>query len=284
MFPFSQLLALWTYPVINPVWFNIPVPYFGPLPIRWYALAYIAGLIGGLLYARFLVQRPQLWGAVKRPDVLALDDLLVYAALGTIIGGRLGILFFTRDYYIAHPLDIFKVWEGGMSFHGGLIGVVVGIWFFARKYQLSFLSVADICAVVVPIGIFFGRLANFIRPEMWGRPTDVSWAMIFPSVDDLPRHPSQLYEAGLEGLLLLVILALLVARGGLKKPGLAMGLFGVCYGIARIFSEFFRQPDSSEDLANGLTMGMVLSLPLIIIGAGFMIKAMRKTKIIEDTH
>ncbi len=284
MFPFSQLLALWTYPVINPVWFNIPVPYIGPLPIRWYALAYIAGLIGGLLYARFLVQRPQLWGAVRRPDVLALDDLLVYAALGTIIGGRLGILFFTRDYYFAHPLDILKVWEGGMSFHGGLIGVVVGIWFFARKYQLSFLTVADICAVVVPIGIFFGRLANFIRPEMWGRPSGVSWAMIFPTVDDVPRHPSQLYEAGLEGLLLLVILALFVARGGLKKPGLVMGLFSVCYGIARIFSEFFRQPDSSEDLANGLTVGMVLSLPLIIIGAAYMINAMRKAKFLEDTH
>lgn len=163
-----------------------------------------------------------------------------------------------------------------MSFHGGLIGVMIGIWLFARKYQLSFLTVADICAVVVPIGIFFGRLANFIRPEMWGRPSDVPWAMIFPGVDALTRHPSQLYEAALEGLLLLGVLGLVAARGGLKRPGLAMGLFGIGYALTRIFCEFFRQPDSSEELPYGFTMGMVLSLPLIIAGAYFVLKAMRK--------
>lgn len=273
-----MLYSLLNYPKINPVWFSIPVPYFGGLPIRWYALAYIAGLVGGLFYAKFLVSKPQLWGSVTRPDSASLDDLLFYAALGTILGGRLGnVLFYSPEFYLAHPLEILKLWEGGMAFHGGLIGVVIGIWLFARKYQIPMLTVADICAVVVPIGIFFGRIANFIRPEMWGRPTDVAWAMVFPDVDTLPRHPSQLYEAGLEGLLLFVILAIVAAKGGFKRPGLAMGIFGIGYGFARIISEFYREPDPVlEALAHGLTMGMVLSLPLILIGGYFVLRAMRK--------
>eukprot|EP01037_Dinobryon_pediforme_P007545 gene7545-7610_t len=274
-----MLYALLTYPVINPVFFSVPFPWIGPLPIRWYALAYIGGMLGGWLYARWLVQQPRLWGQIQHPDAVSLDDLLVYAALGTIIGGRLGnVLFYSPGFYFAHPLEIFKLWEGGMAFHGGLIGVLIGMWLFARREKVSALSVIDLCAIVVPIGLFFGRLANFIRPELWGRPTDVPWAMIFPGVDGLPRHPSQLYEAGLEGLLLLLILSIMAQRGGLKRPGLIMGSFGILYGFARIISEFFREPDAvTEALAHGLTMGMVLSVPLIVIGGFFVLRALRKS-------
>ena len=274
-----MLEALLNYPVIDPVFFSIPVPMVGSLPIRWYALAYIGGMVGGLFYARALVQHQGLWGRVSHPNVASLEDLLVYVALGTIIGGRLGnVLFYSPGYYLAHPLDIFKLWEGGMAFHGGLIGVAIGIFLFARREKVSVLSVMDLCSAVVPIGLFFGRLANFIRPELWGRPADVPWAMIFPGVDDQPRHPSQLYEAGLEGILLLVILFLLVWRGGFLRPGLLMGWFGILYGAARIFVEFFREPDAvTEALAHGLTMGMVLSLPLIVIGGFFVVRAYRSS-------
>ena len=274
-----MLDVLLNYPIIDPVFFSIPVPVIGPLPIRWYALAYIGGMIGGLFYARALVQRQGLWGSTPHPSVMSLDDLLVYVALGTIVGGRLGnVLFYSPGYYFAHPLDIFKLWEGGMAFHGGLIGVMIGIYLFARREKVSILSVMDLCATVAPIGLFFGRLANFIRPELWGRPTDVPWAMVFPGVDAQPRHPSQLYEAGLEGLVLLVILALLARNGAFRRPGLLMGWFGILYGLARIFAEFFREPDAvTEALAHGLTMGMVLSAPLIMIGGVFVVRAYRSS-------
>ena len=270
-----MLYSLLTYPQIDPVFFSIPVPGLGALPIRWYALAYIGGLLLGWLYARWLVQQPALWGNVRIPGVMSLDDLLVYVALGVILGGRIGnVLFYSPGYYFSHPLEIFKIWEGGMAFHGGLIGVVVAIWLFARREKVLALTIADICAVVVPIGLFFGRIANFIKPELWGRPTDVPWAMVFPGVDDLPRHPSQLYEAGLEGLVLLVILASVVRAGGLRRPGFSAGIFGIGYGLARIVSEFFREPDPQlEALAHGLTMGMVLSVPLILIGGFFVFRA-----------
>ena len=270
-----MLEALLNYPVIDPVFFSIPVPVIGPLPIRWYALAYIGGIVGGWLYARWLVQQARLWGNVQPPNRIALDDMIVYAAFGTIVGGRLGnVLFYSPSYYFAHPLDIFKLWEGGMAFHGGLIGVLIALFMFARREKLSPLSVLDLCVVVTPIGLFFGRLANFIRPELWGRPSDVPWAMIFPGVDGQPRHPSQLYEAGLEGLLLLLLLFVLVQRGGLRRPGLLMGWFGIFYGLARIFVEFFREPDAvTEALAHGVTMGMVLSVPLIVIGGFFVLRA-----------
>src|SRR6185437_6656801 len=184
------------------------------------------------------------WNGQKRPGADTIDDLLLYCAFGVIIGGRLGdVLFYDPHYYFSNPLEIFKVWKGGMAFHGGLIGAL--------------------------IGIFLGRIANFIRPELWGRPTDVPWAVIFPGTDGRPRHPSQIYEALLEGLLAFVILFALAKKGALRHPGLLTGVFAIVYGAARIFSEFFREPDPRlEALGHGLTMGMVLSLPLIIVGVG----------------
>lgn len=252
------------FPMIDPVALNL-----GPLPIRWYALAYIAGFVIGWWALRRLVTNESLWAPRQaRPSVDSIDDLLVYAAFGVIIGGRLGhVLIYDPGFYLAHPLEILETWKGGMAFHGGLIGAVIGIWLFARRSGAPFLTVTDLCAAVAPAGIFFGRLANFIKPEMWGRPSDVPWAMVFPGAGDLPRHPSQLYEAGLEGLALGALVWVAAKSGALKQPGLVTGLFGIGYGLARIFCEFFREPDSvQEALPNGLTMGMVLSAPLVFIG------------------
>ena len=222
------------FPAIDPVFFSI-----GPLPVRWYGLAYVFGLLLGWLYARRLVSAPALWGETPRPTAQSLDDLLVYSALGAIVGGRLfNVLFYGLDYYI-----------------------------------VSAFTVADICGAVAPIGIFFGRIANFIKPEMWGRPSDVRWAVLFPGVAGA-RHPSQLYEAGLEGLVLLVVTAFVIRAGGFRRPGLVAGVFGVGYGLARTVSEFFREPDPQlEALAHGLTMGMVLSLPMIVIGLWLIVRS-----------
>jgi phosphatidylglycerol:prolipoprotein diacylglycerol transferase len=251
------------YPQIDPVLVNI-----GPLPIRWYALAYIFGLLLGWWYARHIVQKDAYWGATPRPAAASLDDLLIYVAFGVIAGGRIGyVLFYNVEFFFSHPLRIFAVWEGGMSFHGGLAGAAVAVWLFARRYQVSALTVSDICCAVVPIGIGLGRIANFIKPELWGRPTDVAWAMVFPDAGPLARHPSQLYEAATEGFLLLLLLALAVRAGWLQRPGVVSGLFAIGYGVARIFCEFFREPDPQLGfLFGGATMGMLLSLPLIAVG------------------
>jgi phosphatidylglycerol:prolipoprotein diacylglycerol transferase len=253
------------FPAINPV-----LVQWGPLAIRWYALAYIAGLILGWWLIRYIVSDDRYWNGVKRPGVDSIDDLLVYCAFGVIIGGRLGnVLFYDPQYYLSHPIDIFKIWEGGMAFHGGLIGALVGVLLFSRRYGAPTLTVLDLCSLVAPIGIFLGRIANFIRPELWGRPTDVPWAVIFPGTDGQPRHPSQIYEALLEGLLAFVILYALAQMGALRRPGMISGVLAIVYGAARIFSEFFREPDPRlEDLGRGLTMGMVLSLPLLVAGLG----------------
>jgi phosphatidylglycerol:prolipoprotein diacylglycerol transferase len=252
------------FPVIDPVAVN-----FGPLPLRWYALAYIGGFIAGWLGLRRLVGNDALWAPQQtRPSGESIDDLLVYAAFGVIIGGRLGhVLIYDPTFYLAHPLEILQTWKGGMAFHGGLIGALIGMWLFARRTATPFFTVTDLCAAVSPVGIFFGRLANFIKPEMWGRESDVPWAMVFPGAGDMPRHPSQLYEAGLEGLALGVLLWLAARSGALKQPGLVTGLFGVGYGAARIFCEFFREPDAiQEALPGGFTMGMALSAPLVLLG------------------
>jgi phosphatidylglycerol---prolipoprotein diacylglyceryl transferase len=258
------------YPVIDPVAVNI-----GPFPIRWYALAYIGGLAGGWLYALLLVRSARLWGDTPRPTADTIGDLVLYTALAIVIGGRLGQVFFYEwSHYSAHPLEIFQLWQGGMSFHGGLIAATLAIGYVAKQSKIPILTVGDMCAVTAPIGIFFGRIANFIRPELWGRPTDVPWAMIFPDVDDQPRHPSQLYEGALEGLLLLLILGICIRNGAFRRPGLASGIFCVGYGVARIFSEFFREPDPElEQLSDHLTMGMVLSAPLVVIGAALIVYA-----------
>jgi phosphatidylglycerol---prolipoprotein diacylglyceryl transferase len=251
------------FPVFDPVLVEL-----GPLQIRWYALAYVFGLLLGWAYARALVMRDHLWGTVERPSVLGLDDLLLYVALGVVLGGRTGyVLFYNLPFFIDNPSEIIAVWHGGMSFHGGLMGALMGVWWFARQHTLPLAPVADLCSAVVPIGLFLGRLANFIKPELWGRVSDVEWAMVFPSAGPLPRHPSQLYEAGLEGVVLFCVLACAVKLGAFKRPWLISGLFAVGYGLARIISEFFREPDPQLGfLFGGATMGMVLSVPLICAG------------------
>jgi phosphatidylglycerol:prolipoprotein diacylglycerol transferase len=261
------------FPAINPV-----LVQWGPLAIRWYALAYIAGLVLGWRLIRHIVSDDRYWNGVKRPSPESIDDLLVYCAFGVIIGGRLGnVLLYDPQYYFSHPIEIFKIWEGGMAFHGGLIGALIGILIFSRRYGAPTLTVVDLCSLVAPIGIFLGRIANFIRPELWGRRTDVPWAVIFPGTDGQPRHPSQIYEALLEGLLAFVILYALAQMGALRRPGVITGVFAIVYGAARIFSEFFREPDPRlEELGRGLTMGMVLSLPLIVAGFGVLAWSLRR--------
>ena len=259
------------YPVIDPVAVQI-----GPFPVRWYALAYIGALGLGWIYARFLVSHDRLWGDTLRPSAKSISDLVLYVAIGVVVGGRLGdVLFYEPSYFIQHPLEIAQLWNGGMAFHGGLIGAFLAIWYFARETKVPVFTIADISAAAAPIGIFLVRIANFIKPELWGRPTDVPWAMIFPDVDNQPRHPSQLYEACLEGLLLFVVLALCVRAGALKRPGIVTGVFCIGYGVARIFSEFFREPDPQlERLSHGLTMGMVLSVPILVAGVFLMVYAL----------
>ncbi len=261
------------YPVIDPVLINI-----GPLPIRWYALAYIVGLVLGWAYARALVKQKALWGGVAPIDPVQIDDLLVYAAMGVILGGRLGyVLFYNASFYLAHPDEILSVWKGGMSFHGGVVGTALAIYILAKRKSIPVLSLADVCTAAVPIGLFLGRIANFIKPELWGRPTDVPWAMVFPGGGPSPRHPSQLYEAGLEGLVLFLVLYLAIKMGALRRPGLVTGLFATGYGVARIVCEFFREPDPQLGfLLGGATMGMLLSLPMIAVGIVFIVHALRR--------
>jgi len=261
------------FPVIDPVLVNL-----GPLPIRWYALGYIVSLAGGWLLTRWLVRRDNLWGGVKRPEADSLDDLLVFVAFGAVLGGRIGyVLFYNLSYFLENPLEIPVLWRGGMSFHGGLTGAALGVVLFARRAKVPVLSVGDLCCAVAPLGLFLVRLANFIKPELWGRPTDVPWAMVFPGAGPEPRHPSQLYEAGLEGLALGLIMILAVRSGAFRRPGLTTGLFVALYGVARIFCEFFREPDPQLGfLFGGATMGMLLSAPLVLIGGALILYANRR--------
>ena len=259
-----MLLAI-PFPAIDPVAIQI-----GPLAIRWYALAYIAGLSLGWWLAQRLVRRP---GWQLRPE--ALDDLLVWVAVGVVVGGRLGyVLFYNLPYYLSHPIEIVFVWRGGMSFHGGLIGVILAAWLYARRRGVSFLEITDVLAAVAPLGLFFGRLANFINGELWGRPTDVPWAIIFPHVGPEPRHPSQLYHAALEGLVLFIVLQILAWRP--RDPadaGRLAGLFLLGYGLARSVVELFREPDPQIGYLWGIwTMGQLLSLPLIAVGLALLLR------------
>jgi phosphatidylglycerol---prolipoprotein diacylglyceryl transferase len=263
------------FPAIDPVAFSV-----GPFEVRWYALAYILGFLCNWAYAHALVRTDRLWGNTPHPTPESMADLVLYSMLGTLIGGRLGeVIFYEPSYYAAHPLEILETWRGGMSFHGGLIGALLAIWYFSHRFKISFLTIGDIFATVAPITIFLVRIGNFINEELWGRPTDVPWAMVFPDVDAQPRHPSQLYEAGLEGLLLLIVLAVIAQKGGLKRPGLAMGVGILGYGLARIAMEFSREPDPElERLAHGLTMGMVLSAPMVLGGLALMIYSLLATR------
>lgn len=268
-------------PAIDPVAISI-----GPFAIRWYALAYVAGLLGGWFYARRLAARFELWGNLRQPKPLDIDDLIVWVALGVVLGGRLGyVLFYNLSAYLENPLDIFAVWRGGMSFHGGFLGAVLAIVLFARSRGLNALALLDVAAVVTPIGLFFGRIANFINGELWGRPApDFPFAIIFPHAGPVPRHPSQLYEAFGEGLLLFLVMVIAVRRFGFKRPGLLGGLFVLGYAVARIVCEFFREPDeqlgflfgaSVEFLGGGITMGMLLSVPMALAGIVAMVLAAR---------
>jgi phosphatidylglycerol:prolipoprotein diacylglycerol transferase len=262
----------------------LPFPHFdpvlislGPFAIRWYALAYIAGILGGWLYARTLIRNERLWGG-KAPLTLAdFDDFVLWVTLGIILGGRLGyVLFYNPTYFASHPLEVVQLWKGGMSFHGGIVGCVIASAVFARLRGLPALALSDVACAVTPIGLFLGRIANFINSELWGRTSDVPWAIVFPGAGPLPRHPSQLYEATLEGLVLLVALALLMRAGALQRPGMITGAFCLGYGIARIACEFFREPDPQLGfLWGGLTMGMLLSLPLILAGIALIVVARR---------
>jgi phosphatidylglycerol:prolipoprotein diacylglycerol transferase len=261
------------FPNFDPVLISI-----GPLAIRWYALAYIVGILLGWLYARILIRKEALWGGRAPLTVGNFDDFIVWITLGIILGGRLGyVLFYNPAYFAANPLEIVQVWGGGMSFHGGFAGCVIAVLLFARSAKVPVLSLGDLTCAVAPIGLFLGRIANFINGELWGRTTDVPWAFVFPGAGPLPRHPSQLYEAALEGLVLFVVLAIAVRMGSLKRPGLTIGLFAIVYALGRSFCEFFREPDPQLGfLWGGLTMGMLLSIPLFLAGLAFVRYAMRR--------
>jgi phosphatidylglycerol:prolipoprotein diacylglycerol transferase len=236
--------------------------------VRWYALAYIVGIIAGWFYARAIIASERLWGGPAPLTVIDFDDFVIWITLGIILGGRTGyVLFYNLPHFIEHPLQIFELWNGGMSFHGGVAGCIVAIVVFALKRGIPMLSLGDVTAAVCPIGLFLGRCANFINGELWGRPSDVPWAMIFPNGGPIPRHPSQLYEATLEGVVLFVVLGLLVRFGALKRPGVVTGSFALGYGVARVICELFREPDVQLGfLWGGLTMGMLLCIPLMLGG------------------
>jgi phosphatidylglycerol:prolipoprotein diacylglycerol transferase len=261
------------FPVFDPIAISI-----GPIAIRWYALAYIGGIVLGWLYARALIKNERLWGGPAPITLLQMDDFVLWVTIGIILGGRTGyVLFYNLPFFVAHPAEIFELWKGGMSFHGGFTGCVVAVVLFAKSRAIAVLSLGDVTCAVGPIGLFLGRLANFINGELWGRPADVPWAMVFPTGGPLPRHPSQLYEAALEGLLLLIVLAVLVRGGALKRPGLIIGAFAVGYALTRSFAELFREPDPQLGfLWGGLTMGMLLSLPLLLLGIVLIVLALRR--------
>ncbi len=270
------------------------------LALRWYALAYLAGLIAGWKIIQRLMREGTLWPGGRAPMAPGrVEDLLTAIVLGVILGGRLGfVLFYNFGYYRDHPGDILKVWEGGMSFHGGFAGVVVAGLLFARRHRIRPVLLSDAMALVAPVGLFFGRLANFVNAELWGRPTDLPWGVIFPGQaaqscagvvpGECARHPSQLYEAGLEGLVLGLVLWFLQRRGGLKRPGLITGVFLAGYGLARFAVEFVRQADAQfitpdNPLGHvlggpviGLSMGQLLTLPMILAGVFLTIRARRE--------
>jgi len=261
------------FPAFDPVLISV-----GPIAIRWYALAYIVGILLGWVYARAIIRRETLWGGPAPMTVTDFDDFVLWVTLGIILGGRIGyVLFYNPSYFAAHPLESVQLWKGGMSFHGGFLGCVLAVVLFARRRGLPILSLGDLTCAAGTIGIFLGRIANFINGELWGRPTDVPWAMVFPNGGPLPRHPSQLYEAALEGLVLFTVLALLIRAGALKRPGLILGAFALGYAIARAIGEHFREPDIQIGfLWGGLTMGTLLSLPLMLAGVALIAVGLRR--------
>ena len=261
------------FPAFDPVLVS-----FGPIAIRWYALAYIVGILLGWLYARTLIKSESLWVGPPPMTVNDFDDFVLWVTLGIILGGRIGyVLFYNPGYFAAHPLESLELWKGGMSFHGGFTGCVLAVVLFAKSRGIPVLSLGDVTCAVGPIGLFLGRLANFVNGELWGRTSDVPWAMVFPTGGPLPRHPSQVYEATLEGLGLLLLLAVCIRAGALRRPGLIIGLFAIGYALARSFCELFREPDAQLGfLWNTITMGTLLSAPLFLFGAATIGIALRR--------
>ena len=287
------------FPSISPEIFSVNL--WGiEIALRWYAVAYIVGLLLGMLLVRGLMRRPGLWAGNTPPmPPEETDDLLTYMIIGVILGGRLGfVLFYQPAYYLENPGEILAIWRGGMSFHGGFLGVVVGVVVFCLIRKRSIVSVGDAVAIAAPIGIGLGRLANFINGELWGRPTTVPWGMVFPDpraqtcpatwVGECGRHPSQLYEAALEGALLFAIMIWLARSGWLKSPGRMIGVFMAGYGAARALIEFFREPDAqfvTSDNINGwvlglgdfgVTQGQLLSLPMLALGLVLILASTRR--------
>ena len=257
-----------TYPQIDPVALAL-----GPIKIHWYGLMYLLGFAAVWWLGQKRAARPY---SVIKPE--AIEDLVYYGAIGVILGGRMGyILFYNFSSFLNNPLMIFKIWEGGMSFHGGMLGVFVAMWWFAKKHHTTLFALTDILAPLTPIGLGLGRIGNFINAELWGKTTDVSWAMVFPGGGPLPRHPSQLYEAALEGLLLFIIMWVYTDK---QRPVIApTGLVLFLYGCFRFFVEFYRLPDAHLGYLalNWLTMGQILSTPMIVVGASLFIYAHKKT-------
>jgi phosphatidylglycerol:prolipoprotein diacylglycerol transferase len=273
----AQTLAYMPFPDIDPIAFSV-----GPLDIRWYGIGYVVSILIGWWYARKIVSTPRLWANGTAPmTVVDLDDFLLWAAIGIVAGGRIGfILFYDLPLYLADPSLIFQIWKGGMSFHGGITGTAIAMILFARKRGISTWSLFDVVATVCVTGLFLVRIANFINGELWGGVSFLPWAVLFPG-EMFPRHPSQLYEAGLEGLLTGLVLAWLVfRRHGLKMPGFVAGAFVSLYAVCRIGVEFVREPDAQLGYLFGgwLTMGMVLSLPMLLLGIWAMLRARRAAR------
>ena len=262
-----------TFPDIDPVLIHI-----GPLAIRWYALSYIAGILFAWWYARNLLRLDALWREGQAPlSPQQLGDLMFWVVLGVLVGGRLGyVLFYAPDTLWRDPLRLFAIWQGGMSFHGGLLGVIAAVAGYSRRAGISLLSLADAACIPTPLALCFGRLANFVNGELWGRPTDMPWGIVFPRAGELPRHPSQLYQAMLEGLLLFVVLHVLARHTpALRRPGMLVGVFLFGYGFLRSLVEPFREPEIYVGLAHyGVTMGIALNLPMIFLGGGLVFWAL----------
>ncbi|CDM58565.1 MULTISPECIES: prolipoprotein diacylglyceryl transferase [Rhizobium] len=284
----ANLLAIMPFPEIDPIAFSL-----GPLSIHWYGLAYVAGIMLGWYYGRLIAANNKLWpGDVSPITKVQLDDFIIWVALGIVLGGRIGyILFYDMPAVIESPIRAIQIWNGGMSFHGGLTGTTIAMIIFARRNGIPIWSLFDIVSAVVPIGLFCGRIANFVNGELWGRLTDAPWGMVFCNQyiektngycpgGDFVRHPSQLYEAGLEGIVLLLVLAVLIyGFRALKAPGFVTGVFVCGYALSRIFVEFFREPDAQLGYllgTNWLTMGMVLSTPMVLLGIWAMLLARRQ--------
>ncbi|MEG8098761.1 prolipoprotein diacylglyceryl transferase [Candidatus Liberibacter brunswickensis] len=274
-----MLWSVLTYPNINPIAISI-----GFFSIRWYGLAYLIGMLFGIWYIPYLLNKTSLWTEDQNKQNIihkegdCRESCFFWLAISIILGGRIMyVIFYNWKIFWNFPLHIFFLWEGGMSFHGGLIGAIVSMFLLSRIYCFSFFSFLDIVATSAPVGIFLGRIANFINGELWGRFSNVPWAMIFPNGGNFPRHPSQLYEAISEGLLIFLIMNLMVYRGSLKKPGMTSGAFAICYAVIRFVMEFFREPDYQLGylLGDWMTMGMILSVFLFIGGIVLFIKSLR---------